>query len=314
MNADGDLFTCFGYLPSISEGESCVVEGEFREHRVYGEQLKVERYQTVEPQDREAMLRYLSSGAIRGIRETLAARIIKTFGDDTMRILDEEPMRLAEIRGISERMAREIALQVTQKKDVRDALLFLQKYGISNRQGMKIWNTYGMDMYGILKENPYRLAEDISGIGFARADEIAARIGIRPDSDYRIRSGILFVLSQSMQEGSCYLPKNLVLQRCRELLGVPEEAVGIQLDNLHIERRVIIRVREEEVQVYPEAAYRQEQQIARMLTDLGSAPVHTYSDEEIDARIRRIQEAERIELDALQMQAVKTAAKRYLRI
>lgn len=310
VNADGDCFTCFGYLPSVSEGESCQVEGEFIEHRVYGEQLRVERYQAVEPQDREAMLRYLSSGAIKGIRETLAARIVKTFGDETMRVLDEEPMRLAEIKGISERMAREIAAQVTEKRDVRDALLFLQKYGISNRQAMKIWNTYGMDMYEILRENPYRLAEDITGIGFARADEIASRIGIQPDSDYRIRSGILFILSQALQEGSSYLPKDTVLLRSSELLGIPEEAVEIQLGNLQIERRAVIRVLGEEVQVYDESAYRQEQQIARMLTDLNAAPVHEYTDEEITARIRRIQEHEQIELDELQLEAVETAARK----
>jgi exodeoxyribonuclease V alpha subunit len=243
VNCEGEEITCTGFPAAIGEGESCKVTGEFVEHPVYGQQLKVSTYEPCAPEDRQAVFRYLSSGAIKGIGETLAKRILVKFGDDTMRILDEEPERLSEVRGISERIAREIAAQVEEKRDVRDALLFLQRYGISNRQAIRIWDTYGMEMYGILKENPYRLAEDIDGIGFARADEIATRIGILPDSDFRIRSGILYCLSQTLGEGSSYLPRPILIQRTRELLKVPEESIDIQLDNLAMERKVIIRVK-----------------------------------------------------------------------
>ena len=128
------------------------------------------------------MERYLGSGAIRGVGEALAARIVKKFGDDTFRIIEEEPERLAEVKGISERKAQEIAIQMEEKKDLREALVYLQQYGISNTLAVKIYNTYGMEMYSVMRENPYRLAEDVSGVGFRIADEIAGKIGIHTDS------------------------------------------------------------------------------------------------------------------------------------
>ena len=146
------------------------------------------------------MERYLGSGAIKGIGETLASRIVKKFGNETFRIIEEEPERLAEVKGISERKAQEIAEQIIDKKDMREAFLFLQKYGISNTLAIKIYNRYGMNLYSVMQENPYRLAEDIDGVGFRIADEIATRIGIHTDSDYRIRSGILYTLLQATAE------------------------------------------------------------------------------------------------------------------
>ena len=128
------------------------------------------------PEDALAVERYLGSGAIKGIGAALAARIVRRFGDDTMRIVEEEPERLAEIKGISEKKAMEIAEQMTEKADMRRAMIFLQKYGISLNLGAKIYQKYGQSVYGVLQENPYRLAEDISGVGFRIADDIASRI------------------------------------------------------------------------------------------------------------------------------------------
>lgn len=190
---------------------------------MYGTQFKISSYQTVAPKDRVSMERYLGSGAIKGIGAALAARIVKKFGDDTFRVMEEEPERLAEIKGISQNKAREIARQMEEKRDLRDALIYLQQYGISNTLALRIYDTYGMRLYSIMKENPYQLAEDIHGIGFKIADEIASRIGIHTDSDYRIRSGVFYTLQQSVGEGHCYLPMELLLCRAAALLGVSGE-------------------------------------------------------------------------------------------
>ena len=204
--ADEEEIACVGMCKGLTQGENIEALGDYVEHPVYGSQFKINSYKTVAPKDRAAMERYLSSGAITGIGPALAARIIKKFGDDTFRIIEQEPERLAEIKGISQRKAREIALQMEEKKDLREALVYLGQYGISNTLAVKIYNTYGTSLYGIMKENPYRLAEDISGVGFKIADEIAAKIGIHTDSDYRIRSGIFYTLQRAVGEGHCYLP------------------------------------------------------------------------------------------------------------
>ncbi len=198
-SADGRI-TCTGNIASISEGESCLVRGSLVSHAIYGEQFRADYYEPITPRDADAMLRYLSSGAVKGIGEGLARRIVLKFGDDTMRIMDEEPERLAEIKGISERKAREIAAQVEEKRELRDAMLFLQQYGVKNQTALKIWQGYGMDMYRILRENPYQLAEDIHGIGFATADEIAARVGIDPDFQDPERPFICAVLGAGRRE------------------------------------------------------------------------------------------------------------------
>lgn len=311
VTGEGRQITCTGFPAAISEGESVELTGETVVHPVYGEQLKVTRYTVVRPEGEQAVYRYLASGAVKGVGEALAARIIKSFGEDTMRILDEEPERLSEVKGISQRMARAIAAQLMEKKDVRDAMIYLQQYGIGGRKAVKIWETYGEEMYTVLRENPYRLAEEVSGIGFAMADEIAARSGIRPDSDYRIRSGLLFLLSGNLQEGSTFLPKDLLMERAEELLHVSPEALRIQLKNLAMERRIRIRVTEgAQPQVYSAYAYQLEQDIARRMLDLDSVRVHSYTSGEIRERIRHIEENEKLSLDELQRKAVQLAVTR----
>ena len=273
VQCETGLLTCTGFPVSISEGESCLIRGSMTNHAVYGEQLKVEEYRAVAPEGEQAILRYLSSGAVKGIGQALAARIVKRFGADTLRIMDEEPERLAEIKGISERKAREIALFTADKRELRDAMLFLQQFGVTGKNALKIWKAYGAGMYDILRENPYKLAEDISGIGFVTADEIAARAGISPQSEYRIRSGLLYVLSASLGEGSSYLPREILIERAAQLLQVPVDLIGIQLDNLAVDRMVRVRRKGEVVQIYSNLAWREEQLIARMLAELEAEPV-----------------------------------------
>lgn len=256
--------TCVGSCRGLSEGETIEASGEYTEHPMYGRQFKISTYKTVAPRDRVSMERYLGSGAIKGIGAALAARIVKKFGDDTFRIIEEEPERLAEVKGISQNKAREIAAQMEEKRDLRDALIYLQQFGISNTLALRIYDNYGMALYGIMKENPYRLAEDIHGIGFKIADEIAARIGIHTDSDYRIRSGVIYTLQQAVGEGHCYLPMALLLERAGTLLGVAQEYIRPQLDNLVIDKKLVIKGE----LVYAASYYYAELNCAHMLRQL----------------------------------------------
>ena len=219
-------------------------EGGYVDHAVYGKQFRVEHFCVVAPEDRIAMERYLGSGAVKGVGAALAARIVRHFGDDTFRIIEEEPHRLAEVKGISNRKAREIAEQVEEKRDARDAMIFLQKYGISNTMALKIYKQYGMKLYKIMQENPYKLAEDITGIGFRIADEIASRIGIHTDSDYRIRSGILYTLLQAGTEGHVYLPEELLLERAASMLELTPEQIAPQIANLAIDKKLVVKEKE----------------------------------------------------------------------
>ena len=236
-----ESLTCVGFFQTMDQGETIEASGEYTTHQVYGKQFKIEHYTIVPPSDEASVERYLSSGAVKGVGEALARRIVKAFGEDTYRIIEEEPERLAEVKGISLKKAREIAASLYEKRDARDALTFLQGYGIGNTLALRIYETYGMGLYGVMRENPYRLAEDVSGIGFRIADEIAAKVGIHTDSDYRIRSGLLYTLQQAGAEGHCYLPAEKLLTRAEELLGVQAELMEPQLLNLAMDKKLVIK-------------------------------------------------------------------------
>lgn len=307
--AEGEEVTCVGMCKGLGQGENISAEGEYIEHPVYGRQFKIQTYETVAPTDRAGMERYLGSGAIRGVGEALAARIVKKFGDDTFRIIEEEPERLAEVKGISERKAQEIAVQMEEKKDLREALVYLQQYGISNTLAVKIYNTYGMEMYSVMRENPYRLAEDVSGVGFRIADEIAGRIGIHTDSDYRIRSGILYTLLQAVGEGHCFLPLELLLRRASELLGVSEENIRPQVDNLIMDRKLVAKGDA----VFAAAYYYAELNCANMLRNLNIPMLEAENlpaqDMAIRKRLERMADNLSMELDELQLKAVEESIK-----
>lgn len=296
--------TCVGICRGLTQGETICAQGEVMEHPLYGKQFKISSYQTIAPRDRAGMERYLASGAIKGVGAALAARIVKKFGSDTFRIIEEEPERLAEIRGISERKAREIAVQMEEKKDLREAFVYLQQFGISNTLAVKIYDTYGIGLYSVLKENPYRLAEDISGVGFQTADEIASRIGIHTDSDYRIRSGLLYTLFQATGEGHCYLPMELLLSRAGSLLGLGAEYLRPQVENLMMDRKVVIK----DGAVFAQSYYYAELNCARMLLDLNLS-LTGEDDEQIRSRIERLALGLHMELDSLQQEAVLEAIK-----
>ncbi|MCM1134294.1 MAG: ATP-dependent RecD-like DNA helicase [Clostridium sp.] len=306
LAVDGEELVCVGTFHSVEAGETVELQGNFVEHPLYGNQLKVERFKAVEPDDAESMRRYLGSGAIKGMGEALAGRIVKLFGKDTFRIIEQEPERLAEVKGISERKAREIAEQVIEKKDAREAFVFLQRYGISNTLAVKIYRRYGMELYGIMKENPYRLAEDIDGIGFKKADEIAAKIGIHTDSDYRIRSGILYVLLLAAAEGHIYLPDDLLKKRAAELLRLEEEMMEPQLGNLAMDKKLVIKKAGEEKRVYAPSYYYAELSCARMLHDLN---ISMSEEEETQGLLHHLEKEQGLVLDGLQKKAVLQSIK-----
>lgn len=304
---EGEEQTCVGTLSYIGEGERIEAEGFFTEHATYGRQFQVSSYELKAPEDEVVIERYLGSGAIKGIGVALAARIVRRFKADTFRIIEEEPERLVEVKGISERKAREISQQVEEKRDLRKAMIFLQQYGISTSLGVKIYNQYGQNVYHVVKENPYRLADDINGVGFRIADEIASRVGIHTDSDFRVRSGILYVLLQACGEGHVYLPGEILTQRAVELLGVSPQAVEKHVMDLAVDRKLMVKALDEErTAVYSASMYYLELNTAKMLCDLNiSAEV---SESAILTKVAALEEGADTVLDEKQRQAVVEAA------
>lgn len=298
--------TCVGIFSSIAEGENIEAEGEFTEHPTYGEQFKVARFEEKMPEDREAIERYLGSGAIKGIGLALAARIVRRFKEDTFRIIEEEPERLAEVKGISENKAQEIAYQVNEKRDLRQAMIFLQQYGITMNLAVKIYQAYGQEVYTIIRENPYRLADDIEGVGFRTADEIASRVGIKMDSDFRVRSGVLYTLLTASTEGHTYLPQEELTARTAKLLEVEPEQIEKQYMDLAIERKIVMK-QGETAEIYASSFYYMEANTATMLKQL-NVP-YDVPDIEIEARIRTIEKQTGMELDEHQVTAVKEAVR-----
>lgn len=318
VNSDGLDYVLVGTFPYISEGDFIEASGRDVEHPIYGDQIQVESYELKAPEDTASMERYLGSGAIRGVGTALAARIVRRFKADTFRIIEEEPERLAEVKGISEKMAQAISEQMESKKEMRQAMMFLQEYGISMSLALKIYNEYGSRMYSIIKENPYRLADDIQGVGFKMADEIAQKVGIFTDSDFRIRSGIYYTLLQSVANGHTYLPQEELLASASELLHVDPAVMEKHLTDLQMEKKIVVKVNEEKLlkpeeddstpasrHVYASQYYYTELNTARMLHDLnlrGAEP-----ETEIRKKLEKICGEERIEPDELQIRAVVEA-------
>ena len=299
--------TCVGIFAAITEGENIEATGDYTDHPTYGTQFKVVSFEEKAPEDEEAIERYLGSGAIKGIGLAMAARIVRRFKEDTFRIIEEEPERLVEIKGISERKAMEIASQVNEKRDLRQAMIFLQQFGITMNLAVKIYNRYGQEVYGILKENPYRLADDIEGVGFRTADDIAAKAGIRTDSDFRVRSGILYTLLQASGEGHTYLPKEELTAKTVELLGVDAAVIEKNYMDLAMERKIIMKQTSERTEIYASSFYYMEANTATMLRQLNIS--YDVPDAEIEHRIHKIEKQTGMQLDEHQVSAVKEAVR-----
>lgn len=313
---ESEKITCVGTLAGLSVGMKVELHGGYTQHPSYGRQFQASSYEEKEPDSEIAIARYLGSGAIKGVGEALAMRIVKKFGQETFRIIEEEPERLAEIKGISERMAQSISTQVEEEKEMRQAMIFLQELGISLTYAVKIFQTYGAGVYAVIKENPYRLAEDIRGIGFKIADEIASRAGIRADSDFRIRSGILYTLMQAALDGHTYLPKEMLTAKVQELLGIEGELITKHYMDLAIERKLVIKQQkkeqQEEEQLYASVYYNMEHNAAVLLHGLNQR--QELPEEGLAKKISNIEKQTGMVLEEHQRQAVRAAAQNGLLI
>lgn len=305
-NDDGEL-TCVGSFLFIEEGELLELTGGYTTHKLYGMQFSVESSQVCEPEDVVSIERYLGSGAVKGVGAALAGRIVKRFREETFRIIEEEPERLSEIKGISERKAREIAVQVEEKKDMRQAMIFLQKYGISTTLAAKIYQHYGQNVYRVIEENPYQIADHVSGVGFKTADEIASKVGIHTDSDYRIRSGIFYTLLQSMNEGHVYLLQDTLLYRSGRLLEVEIQHIEKYVMDLAMEKKVVIKEAADGVRIYAAHYYYMEMNTAKMLHDLNVSC--EFSETVLKHRLQAIEQNTGLLLDDIQREAVMEAAR-----
>jgi exodeoxyribonuclease V alpha subunit len=309
---DGEEVTCVGTFHYIGEGELIEAEGDYTDHPNYGKQFQIKTYEIKAPQDVIAIEGYLGSGAIKGIGVALAARIVRRFKADTFRIIEEEPERLTEVKGISDRKAREIAEQIEDKRDLRKAMIFLQQYGISTTLAVKIYSQYGQNIYNIVKENPYRLADDITGIGFKIADEIASKVGIHTDSDFRIKSGLLYVLLQAISDGHTYLPESVLLSRAKDLLKVEQHHISIHIMDMVIDKKLIVKEKGDMKVIYAARYYYMELNTAKMLHDLNIQC--QYSEMEIHQKLNKVELSTEIELDELQQKAVVEAVRNGLLI
>ena len=304
---EGKTITCKGTVQGYSEGETVEITGEYEIHPIYNKQFRISTIKAVAMEDKVAIERYLGSGAIKGVGEALAARIVEKFGDDTFRIAQEEPERLSEVKGISIRKAQEIAGQLAEKRDLREAMLYLHSLGITENLANKIYQKYGTQLYMIIRENPYKLSEDIEGVGFKIADDIAMKSGIRVDSDYRVRSGLIHTLLQTTYEGHCYFPKEELIQKVVDMLEVSREIVENQLLSLAIDKKVILKNGTGGERVYAGSYYYEEMKCATKLLELREAYEHPsmqYSEQKMDEILQEIESDMEMHLDELQRDAL----------
>lgn len=305
LTTDTEEITCVGNLHAVSEGEHLRIKGERVTHQIYGEQIKIASYDIVEPTDEEAILKYLSQGAVKGVGAALAKRIVDMFGEDSLRVIEEEPELLVSVKGISNRKAQEIASCILEKRDLRRIMMFAATFGISNNLAIKIYSKYGAEAVSIIEENPYRLAEEIDGVGFKTADEIAMKLGLNIDSDYRCASGVIYTLGTAVADGHTYLPMDELIGRSAKLLEVPDDNIRLITENLSMDRKIIIRTVDDEVRVYSKRFYYMELDVARKLIDLSIPAMH--DDGTVEAVLKMIAKREDIDTDEVQLEAAKNA-------
>ncbi len=311
VSDDKGLLTCVGNLPEVQPGEPIELEGQMITHPVYGEQLSISSYALPEPEDIRALERYLGSGVIKGIGPALAARIVKRFKGDTLRVMEQEPAKLAQIKGISEKGALLMSQQVLEKRETREAMLFLGQYGISPSLSLRIYERYGSSLYSVITANPYKLMDDITHVGFRIADDIAKKVGLSPDSEYRIRSGLQYAMQQALSSGHLYLPRETLSDYASRLLEVEQSLTDKAIMDLTLDKRFVMKTVEGQTVVYLAAFYYMEAACAAMLRQLDQ-PM-PLSEEDLD-RFWRILEQSQIRLEDMQQDAVLHALERGLSV
>ncbi len=296
--------TCVGNFFGIAQGEHLRLTGEYKEHKSYGLQFSTRSYEVIMPQDAEAVQKYLASGAIKGIGPTLAKRIIEAFGDETFSIMENEPERLTEVKGISQRMAMEFSDRLLERRDLRSSMMLLSSFGIGSTLSMRIIKKYGRRLADVLKNNPYQLADEVEGVGFETADRIAKKNGMSLDNDFRIICGVQYVLSQMAGRGNTYVPKNLLGGYASNLLGVDVSEIERLYQEMTIDQRIVIKGEN----VFLPEFYRAEGGVAKLLLSLDEE--YEIDDEEIESALIKMEEEQGMHFDQMQRKAIHEAAGR----
>ena len=303
-----------GVMPPVAAGEKLKITGEWTEHPVYGKQIKVQSVEIEKPTTLSGIEKYLASGMIRGIGPATAKLLVKAFGEETLDVLYSSPERLLDVSGIGPKRAQMIMESYAEQAQQREAMVFLQSYGVTPSLAVKIFKQYGENVQQVIRKNPYRLVDDVEGVGFKTADKIAASLGIEPESEYRIAAGIKYTLGEATNStGHCYLPRQQLVQAAVQLLGNEEDAVDHVLDTLILGHEVSAQMLPDEednpvVAVYLPRTYRAEVEVARRLHEMLDAMPESQSIE-IDHQIAELERMEGITFHEQQKEAIRTAVK-----
>ncbi len=308
IDAGDKEMTVVGYIPIINVGETMTFIGSITVHPIYGEQLQVVSSKQVPPSTIEGIITYLGSGLIKGIGPKIAERIVDKFGKDSIDILQYRPQLLTQVNGIGEKKADVIAKSFEEQRDIKEVMLFLQQYGISTNYSMKIFKKYGDKTMETIGENPYRLADEIIGIGFRMADNVAKKMGVDPESPYRVMSGIKYVLSHFNLEGNTYAPKDELIDRTAEILAVQPELVEENINILNINGDIHQENIDGTIAVFPMAFYYAETGLCKKLIELRGSKFNEI-DINLDEEINRIEQENHITLAEDQRTAIKEAVK-----
>ncbi len=302
-----------GVLPALGSGEHLLIHGEWMEHPVYGKQIKIAACEVVKPTTLSGIEKYLASGLVHGIGPATAKQLVQRFGKDTLDVLACAPERLQELPGIGKKRAAMIAQSYQEQAQQRDAMVFLQTYGVSPSLAVKIFKVYGERVQDVIRGNPYRLVEDVPGIGFKTADRIAFSLGVEKESDYRLCAGVKYALEDAgAGSGHTYLPRPVLLQRAAKLLEVGPELLDNAIDSLILGHNLVAREIEQEgepvVAVYLPAYYSAEGEVARRLHELLSA-MPSGGFEDVQSQIEELERIEGIAFHSQQRTAIETAVK-----
>ena len=306
FETETDAFTAVGNLPAVTAGRSYILQGEFTTHPVYGEQFSIKSFEEVMPSTEDGIREFLASEAMKGIGRKTAAAIVSVFGTDTLRVIEEEPHRLTDVPGIGKKTAERISLAFGKHREFASIVLYLQQFGINAEYAMKLYRVYGSGTIEAVKENPYRLVEDIFGVGFKKADKIADRMGVARDDEFRIKSGVKFTLSYFAGEGNTFLPQDMLCEKAGQLLDLPIELIEEQLIDMAFEGDIYIEKLDGRNAVFLAAYYLAEQNVCKCLSAISDAQLKPVAGG-IDSLISRTENATGIYLSENQKHAVKTS-------
>lgn len=305
--ADQEQITIVGYMPGVSEGRQVKVKGFWKKHPKYGEQLTVQEYSEELPSDVTGIEAFLAGGAIRGIGAKTARSIVKKFGDQALVIIQEEPEKLMQISGIGSAKVKMIAESFASQREYAGIALFFQKYGIGPAYAAKIYKVYGAASVEAVKENPYRLVDELFGVGFKMADMIAGKLGIERDSPFRIASGVKYVLSRMVSEGHAFYPKQQLEELTMQLLDAPSSCISEEMTEMALRGDIALENQQGRTVVYLPAFAYAEKNVCRQLMTLSRAkPKPVQGD--VDGLIRKTELESAITLADNQRSAVRTAA------